>query len=353
MDLEEKKERIIELIKKNPNFTYKKIRAGVGFHIEGIFKNGLQEAFEKARVIPPRNFKRRKPEETRKIIIDYIQKHPGVGGHTIRKDTKINFSAIFPTIEEAYAAAGVEYPRKIDERLLNERRQTILNLIKEKPEITLEEIMKEKNLNPYSYFSDLREAYRLAGVPYLSKGQKRNAKKRKVVIQFIKDNPLATHREINNSCKTHIQDLFSGGIQEAYKSAGVDFPYERLVVYGTAKKEIRKRAAEFEESIALKLSCYGRVYHRVKTKRGYADIILERKDKKTIIEVKDYESKDISISEIKQLNKYLEDCNCNLGFLVCVKKPKKDSFLIGKNKIIILDDSELNKIPELLDGCIG
>ena len=47
-----------------------------------------------------------------------------------------------------------------------------------------------------------------------------------------------------------------------------------------------------------------------------------------IIEIKDYKAKDISISQIKQLNKYLEDCDCNLGFLICNKKPKKDKLLI-------------------------
>lgn len=67
-----------------------------------------------------------------------------------------------------------------------------------------------------------------------------------------------------------------------------------------------------------------------------------------MIEVKDYEAKEISISQIKQLNKYLEDCNCNLGFLICFKKPKKDSFLIGKNKRFIVDESELDKIPEIM-----
>lgn len=53
-----------------------------------------------------------------------------------------------------------------------------------------------------------------------------------------------------------------------------------------------------------------------------------------------------------QLNKYLEDCGCNLGFLICHNKPKKDKFLIGKNEIFILDKEELNKIPNLIDGSV-
>lgn len=58
------------------------------------------------------------------------------------------------------------------------------------------------------------------------------------------------------------------------------------------------------------------------------------------------------MSQIKQLNRYLEDCQCNLGFLICHKKPKKDKFLINKNKIFILEKEELKKIPKLIDGRI-
>jgi hypothetical protein len=44
----------------------------------------------------------------------------------------------------------------------------------------------------------------------------------------------------------------------------------------------------------------------------------------------------------------LEDFNCSLGFLICHKKPKKDRFLIGRNKIFILEEKELKKIPKIL-----
>jgi Holliday junction resolvase len=179
-------------------------------------------------------------------------------------------------------------------------------------------------------------------------GEKRKDKKRQKVIEFIKNNPFATQREINTSCKTHLRDLFKKGIFDAYKGAGIVFPYKRLVLHGTAIKAIKQRAEDFEKNIAIKLSGYGNANRLIKTKRGFADIVFERKGQKAVIEVKDYEAKDISISQVKQLNKYLEDCNCELGFLICRKKPKKDKFLIGKNKIFILEDSEISKIPELM-----
>ena len=87
----------------------------------------------------------------------------------------------------------------------------------------------------------------------------------------------------------------------------------------------------------------------VKTKRGIADIVLERKDQKVVIELKNYKCHEISISQVKQLNKYLEDIGSNIGLLICLKKPKKDTFLMGENKIFILAESELSKIPELVD----
>lgn len=174
-----------------------------------------------------------------------------------------------------------------------------------------------------------------------------------MVINFIKRNPFATQREINKTCKTHVQDLFKEGIFEAYRTAGVNFPYEKVILYGTALKQIKQRAKSFEDKIAVKLAGYGKVNRLIKTKRGFADIIFEIDNKKAIIEIKDYQSKEISFSQIKQLNKYMEDCNCNLGFLVCNKKPKKDKLLIGKNKILALEESELNKIPRLVKGDIG
>ena len=78
-----------------------------------------------------------------------------------------------------------------------------------------------------------------------------------------------------------------------------------------------------------------------------ADIVFERKNKKIAIEIKDYQNKEISFSQVKQLNRYLEDLETNLGILICHKKPKKDKFIIGKNKIFILEKKELYKIPKI------
>lgn len=346
----EKREIIIEFIKKNPKTTYKDIRRDTKLHPERIFKDGLSEAFLEANVKSPRTFDIKTKKEKRKIIIDYIKNNPNVGGQTIAKKTKINTSSVFDNILEAYKKAEVTYPRRIDVRSREEKKKEIIKAVKENPLINISEIMTKLKTQPYHFFKNINEIYKKAGIKLIKKEEKWKLKKRQEVISFIKQNPLATQRQINNACKTHVQTIFDKGIFEAYKKARIKFPFQRLKLYGIGIKEIRDRAKRFEEEIAIKLSGYGKVNRLVKTKRGFADIIFERKNKRVIIEVKDYQNKDISISQINQLNKYLEDLDCNLGLLICHNKPKKDRFLIGKNRIFILDKHELNKIPTLING---
>ena len=348
----EQKKIILQFIKKNPKATYKDIRKKTKLHPERIFKN-LKEAFKEARIDPPRTLDFKTRDERRKIIIDYIKKHPNAGGQVIARDTKINLSTAFKNIENAFNVAEIKYPRKIDKRTKEEKKQTIIQIVKKNSLITIPELMKKSKSNPYRFFRNIKEIYREAGVKSVKREEKWKLKKREEIINFIKNNPLATQREINKTCKTHVQELFSKGIFEAYKKANVKFPFERLRLYGIGLEEVRHRAKTFEDEISIKLSGYGKVNRIVKTKRGFADIILERKGKKAIIEIKDYQNKDISTSQIQQLNKYLDDCECNLGFLICHKKPRKDKFLMGKNKIYVLEKEELEKLPNLIDGLVA
>lgn len=346
-----KKEKVIEFIKKHPKATYRKIREKIHIKVPDIFYGGMAEAFKEAKIRPPRTFLRKSKEEKKQILISYIRAHPKVGGHTIRKDTKINFFSIFNSTKEIFDAAEVDYPRKeIYQTSPDEKRKMIIKSIKRNPLLTIPEISKKVNTNPYHLFKDIHEIYRAAGMKPIQGQEKRRAKKQQEVIHFIKNNPLATQREINNSCRTHVQLTFKQGIFEAYKKAGIPFPYTRLKLYGVGIKDIRKRAKKFEDNIAIRLSGYGKVNRLVRTSRGIADIVLERKGRKVIIEVKDYCAKDISTSQIEQLYRYLEDTNCSLGFLICRKKPKKDTFLMGQKQVVILTEKELKLIPNIIDG---
>ena len=345
----EKREIIINYIKNNPKTTHRDIKKKTKLHVSRAFKS-LEEAFTLAGIKAPRTFKIKTKEEKRKIIVDFIKKHPLVGGQIIAKETKINPSNVFNNIREAFESAGIAYPRETDNRSKMQKKEQIIKMVRENPLASIEEITKKVRTQPYKIFRNINEIYKEAGVNPIKKRDKWKLKKQQEVIEYIKKNPIATQREINKACKTHVQITFKRGVFEAYEKAEIKFPYERLKLYGVGIKKIRDRAKSFEDEMAIKLSGYGKVNRLVKTKRGFADIIFERQDKKAIIEVKDYRDKEISISQVNQLNKYLEDCNCNLGILICHNKPQKDSFLIDKNKIFILDKEELDKIPIIMSG---
>lgn len=345
----EKREILVNYLKKNPSATYKDIRRNVFYHSERLFKS-LEEAFKMAGLEPPRNFEIKNRDERRKIIVNYIRTHPKAGGQTIAKYTKINVYNAFKNIEEAFECAGVKYPRKIDIRKKEDKREQVLQLIRDTPLISIQEIIKIAKVQPYRLFKNMKEMHKKAGVGIIPKQTRQRLKKQGEVINFIREHHFSTQREINLACKTHVQELFSRGIFEAYEKAGISFPFERLKLYGIGLKNVAERAQTFEKQIAIKLSGYGNVNRLVKTNRGIADIILERKNQKIVIEVKDYKNKDISFSQVMQLNKYLEDLDVNLGFLICHKKPAKDKFLIGKNKIFILEEEELQKLPILIDS---
>ena len=343
-DVEKKKKIVREYILKHPAATYRDLRK-MGIKVDKVYPGKMAEAFDDASIEFPRTFKIKTKDEKRKIIIDYIKKHPKAGGHIIKKDTKINFLTVFKSTKAAFDAAKVFYPRKIDRRKREDKIKKMVEMIKNNQLVTIEEIRNKIKTKPYNFFKNIGEIYSKAGVKVVDRSKKRRLKKKLLIIDFIKRNPLVTQREINLACKTHVQSIFENGIFEAYQRAGVEFPYERLKLHGVALKDVKKRATTFEDLVALKLSGFGKVNRLVRTKRGVADVVFERMGKKAIVEIKDYQAKEISISQVRQLNRYLEDCDCDIGILICHKKPKRDRFLIDKNKIFIIEKSELSKIP--------
>ncbi|PIN91882.1 hypothetical protein COU56_04540 [Candidatus Pacearchaeota archaeon CG10_big_fil_rev_8_21_14_0_10_31_9] len=347
-DAEDRKKKVRKFLKENPRATFRDIKRLLHTKIDKVYSGGMEEAFHDAGVNLPRTFKRKTKEENKRVIIEYIKKHPRVGAHTITRDLKVNPSNFFQTMKQAYDLADVEYPRKYLLKPKEQKRKEIILFIQNNPLASSKEIKNHTNINPYKIFKNFDEIYRAANLNKFNHRSKRLIKKQNQVVSFIKNNNFATQRDINLNCKTHVQDLFTEGIFEAYKKANIEFPYERLRLYGVGIEKVRDEARLFEEKIALKLSGYGKVNRLVKIKGGFADIILERKDKKAVIEVKNYKLKEISRSQINQLNKYLEDCNCDLGFLICHTKPKKDNFIMGKNRIFILNKDELSKIPYLM-----
>ncbi|MBI2449881.1 DUF91 domain-containing protein [Candidatus Pacearchaeota archaeon] len=352
-DLDFRKELVRNFIRNNPKATHKEIKKKLHTKVDKVYKGKMAEAFKDAGIQPPRTFERKTKDEKRLILIDYVRKNQKAGGHIIRKDTKINFFTLFKTTEEMFEAAGIYYPRKEFRDLRNKeielKKKQIIEVVRNDPLLSIDKIGRQLKTHPYSLFKNAEEIYNLAEIPFIEGGAKRRINKQNQVIDYIKQNTLATQREINMACKTHVQLIFKNGIFEAYQKAEVSFPFERLKVHGSAIKSIGEESRIFEKEIAEKLSGYGKVDRLVKTKRGFADVILERNKRKAVIEIKNYKAHEISISQVKQLNRYLEDINTDLGFLICLKKPKKDNFLMECNKIFIILESELTKIPYIMD----
>ena len=58
----------------------------------------------------------------------------------------------------------------------------------------------------------MSDIYKKAGIKKIKQGEKIRKRKTKQIIEYIKNNPLATQREINNACKTKVQEIFPGRI---------------------------------------------------------------------------------------------------------------------------------------------
>jgi len=149
------KEKIIEFIKNNPSATYKDIRKNTKLHPERIFKGGMAEIYREANIKSPRNFER----NTKK-------KYPRAGLQTILKETKRNPSNFFKNIKEAYHLAGIEYPRKQTySKTPDEKKEIIIKLIKENPEITWSEIEKITKIRSiHKLFKNFEDIYKKAGI---------------------------------------------------------------------------------------------------------------------------------------------------------------------------------------------
>ena len=345
--LEEKRRMVINYIKRNPLATTKEIRRNVKVKVEEVFSGGIKEAYLLAGVGLPKHLQKRSGDECKQLVVEYIKKNPDATITEIQNKLGVNVRRLFGGIREAYRAANVPYPFERDRNsqayhyFIEEKKKKIIEIVKNNPLITQDEINKLFNTNVAKVFGSFKNLCRIAGVRYL-RYKKRRLKKQLEVINYIKNHPNATQREINKYCKTHVQEIFDGGIREAYKLAGVDYPEIRRKIYGTVKKEIRERSIEFEKEVFSILEKFGTVKKHVRTKCGIVDAVLITKEDSFVIEIKDYQSKPISNTEIKQIEKYLNSLNLFKGIIVCsTKNYNKNKINLGGHKIWIVTKDEL------------
>lgn len=321
--LDSKKEQIRSYIKQNPNATHRSIKKDLKIKLERVYPQGITSAFKDAGVRLKRTITDLTSDEKKEVIISYVKNNSKATLNGMRESLKINPSHHFKSIKNIYKKAGISYPRDI-KKLRKKKINLMINLVKKNPYITCEEIIKELRINPYKIYNSIKQIYQLAEIEYISPGKRLALRKKEKIIDTIKKNPTITQWEINKLCKTHIQEIFQGGIKEAYKLAGIEYPKNRLVIYGAADKKIKNRAKEFENNIYSILSRLGDVDKQIISKSGVADFILKRNKNKIVVEVKDYRSKPISNSDIKQIYNYMNDHKIKEGWIICHTKPRKE-----------------------------
>ena len=235
--------------------------------------------------------------------------------------------------------------KKYSKETRKKYKRKLINYIKKYPYSSSPEIYIKIGVRVHDHIFKMKDLYDEAGIKYIKGSQKRMKKIKEKIINFIRDNQKATQWEINKKCNTHVQESFKGGIREAYQLAKIEYPEERRKVYGAARKKIRKRSQKFENNVLNLINQNYYTIKRYKNKNGIADGIVEIDGSLFIIEVKDYQSKPISLSDIKQLNRYIEATeHCKKGILVTSRKNKKENIYIGSNRIFIRTIKELERI---------
>lgn len=235
-------------------------------------------------------YSKEKKEKYRQLAIEYIKNNPFAKTIDLRRDLKIKLDRIFlGGIKEAYSLAQVPLPKHLLKRTRQELRDDI--------------------------------------------------------IRYIQENPLSTVTEIQNATYTCLPREF-GSIKNAFDIAGVAYPH-RQGRRTLENLEMLKRAREFEDYILYLFSLRGSVQKYYRTSQGIADALFIEEGTRIIIEIKDFQKNNITLSEIKQINRYITStAHCNTGFLITHKNNKgcwgkwKDIYIEG-NRISILSVEEI------------
>ena len=225
------------------------------------------------------------------------------------------------------------------------KRKMVEEYIRLHPECTYRDIRKATKIKIERVFGNMRQAYTSAGIPFSNNLTKRdNERQKQDVVEYVKNHRGCTVTEIQKNTGVCIPRVF-GSILTAYRDAGVSYPTKEITS-GVRNPVVVRRCRDYELQAIQTLKLLGKVLRHVRTRAGVVDCILVTKDDEFVVEVKDFRSRNnITMSQIKQLLRYLSALNINTGLLVCpkesfpVRKNSRDILLNGKNiKILSLDD---------------
>ncbi len=229
---------------------------------------------------------------------------------------------------------------------IKEKKELVREYIRNNPKCTYRDIRKNTKIKVERVYKNMKEAYKDAGIELSKNLIKRNRKEQtKEVVNFIKKNPTCTVLEIQNSVRVSVPRLF-GSIIDAYKLANVKYP-KKEVTSGVVNYSIIKRSKEFEIKMIERLKNIGDVKTKIRTKSGVVDCLFNYKNKNFVVEIKDFRARNnITMSQIKQLVKYMRSLNYEYGLIICPKKslPKRKNgrkVYIDNFKIKIISEDEL------------
>lgn len=229
-----------------------------------------------------------------------------------------------------------------------EKRKIVENYIRQNPTCRYEDIKRDTKIKIERFYKNMRDAYESAGVPLTKNLTRRNKdKQKKDVISFIRNNQGCTVTEIQNNTGVCIPRTF-GSILDAYSAAGV--PYiKKDITRGVQNPFVVKRCREYEKKVVRILSRLGKVNYHVRTAAGIIDCLLTYNDRTFVVEIKDFRSRNnITMSQLKQLARYMGALNCEYGLLICPKQsfPKRKNtrnIQIHNRKITILSLEDLRR----------
>ena len=207
------------------------------------------------------------------------------------------------------------------------KKEIVKRYIRNNPNCTYRDIKKSTKMKVERIYKNMREAYMDAGVNLSKNLTKRNRDQQiKDTICFIKNNPGCTVTDIYKNIMVTIPRVF-GTIKNAYRLAGIEYP-KREIKDGIRNPLVLKRSRSFERKIIRLLSKVGNVYPKIKTSEGILDCLFEFNNKKYVVEIKDYRSRNnVTMSDIRQLIRYMQELNYKKGLLICPKEsfPKKSN----------------------------
>ena len=231
---------------------------------------------------------------------------------------------------------------------LVDKRKILSDFIRNNPHSTYVQIRKSTKIKVERVFGNMKQAYQYAGVSLPVNLTKRSLDYQKsVVLDYIRKNPSATITQIQNKTRTNIPRVFRT-IERAFKEAGILY-HPKDVTSGVCSSYVVERCHAYEQKILAELSKTGIVRKHVRTINGIADGVLDVNGHQFVVEIKDFEARNnITKSQIMQLIRYMQALQICDGLLICPKQslPGKNSrYLYIENlKIQVLADDQIGDV---------